>query len=299
MFDGIKRTCVITGATSGIGKSTACALADEGFRLVLVGRNEQAGRRLERRLRRRSPRSNVDFVRTDLSRREDVRALAAVITSRYDHIDVLINNAGARNYEYRENDDGIEVTFAANHLGHFLLTCLLIDALKKAPSARVITVSSGLHASVNAEGDWCLDRDHFDGAHAYAKSKLANLMFAYELARRLRHTCVTSNAVNPGIVATNFERNNGLRRWLGFLVGHGLKRRLASAQTGARTVVFLAVSDVVAGVTGQYFVDDRRAESSAASHDVEAARRLWDLSVQLLRVADREISIERRVDEPV
>jgi NAD(P)-dependent dehydrogenase (short-subunit alcohol dehydrogenase family) len=202
----------------------------------------------------------------------------------------LINNAGARNYEYEENEDGIESTFATNHLGHFLLTCLLIDKMKKAPKARVVTVSSGLHAKASAEGDWYFGRADYDGGLAYAKSKLANVMFAYELARRLGHTRVTSNAVNPGVVATNFERNNGFRRWLGFLVGHGLKRRLISARTAAADVVFVAASETIAGVTGKYFVRKRQVESSASSYDIEAARRLWDLSAELSGLRETEVA---------
>jgi len=273
--------CVITGATSGIGKRSAYALVDLRCHLILVGRNERAGNRLARRLRRRSPGSKITFIRTDLSRGNEVRELAAAITCHCQHVDVLINNAGARNYEYQENTDGIESTFATNHLGHFLLTCLLLDALKNAAFARVITVSSGLHFSASAGGDWYLGRGNYDGGVAYAKSKLANVMFAYELARRLQHTRITSNVLDPGVVATNFERNNGVRRWLGFLVGHGLKRRLVSARTAAEAVAFLAASEKVIGVTGKYFIHNREVESSAASYDTEAARRLWDLSAQL------------------
>jgi NAD(P)-dependent dehydrogenase (short-subunit alcohol dehydrogenase family) len=235
---------------------------------------------LVRRLRRRS-KSTVEFVRADLSRHDDVRSLAAAITRRYEHVDVLINNAGARINTYHETSDGVELTFAANHLGHFLLTSLLLEPLMKAPAARVVTLTSGVHSSANAERGWYFGRDGYDGALAYANSKLANLLFAYELARRLSHTRVTSNAINPGIVATNFDRNNGLRPWLGFLVGHFLKRRLVSARTGAETVIYLAASEQVAGVTEKYFVRNREVQSAPASYDREQARRLWDLSARL------------------
>jgi NAD(P)-dependent dehydrogenase (short-subunit alcohol dehydrogenase family) len=280
---------VITGATSGIGKETAYRLAARGSHLVLVGRSVQKGERIARRLRRRSPRSDVVFVGADLSSPTDVRELAAAITRRQEHVDVLINNAGARNYDYRENVDGIESTFATNHLGHFLLTSLLGESLQRAPAARVITISSGLHEIASAD-EWCFGRANYDGGMAYAKSKLANLMFAYELARRVRDTRITSNAFNPGVVATNFERNNGLRRWIGFLVGHGLKRRLSSARSAADAVVFLAASDQMNGVTGKYFVGNREVDSSAASYDLEAARGLWELSTRLTGLRGHETS---------
>jgi NAD(P)-dependent dehydrogenase (short-subunit alcohol dehydrogenase family) len=286
------KTCIVTGATSGIGKSAAFALASLGSHLILAGRHEPAGYRLVQRLRRRAPESSIEFIRTDLARQEDVREMADAIARRHSRVDVLINNAGARNYAYQETSEGVESTFATNHLGHFLLTCLLVDRLKKAPSARVITVSSGLHSQASAVGDWYLGRADYDGGLAYAKSKLANLMFAYELARRLRHTPVTSNALNPGVVATNFERNNGFRRWLGFLVGHGLRRRLISASTAARAVVYLAASETLATITGKYFVGEREAESSPASHDADAARRLWDLSARMTGLTgDRSIRL--------
>jgi NAD(P)-dependent dehydrogenase (short-subunit alcohol dehydrogenase family) len=292
VLDLREKTCVVTGATSGIGKSAARALASLGSHLILAGRDEPAGHQLVRRLRRRSPTSSIEFVRTDLARQEDVRGLADAIARRHERVDVLINNAGARNYAYHETSDGIESTFATNHLGHFLLTCLLVDRLKKAPSARVITVSSSLHSQASAVGTWYLGRADYDGSLAYAKSKLANLMFAYELARRLRHTPITSNALNPGVVATNFERNNGFRRWLGFLVGHGVRRRLISARTAAKAVVYLAASETLATVTGKYFVGEREAESSPASHDAEAARRLWEMSARLTGVAgDRSLHV--------
>jgi NAD(P)-dependent dehydrogenase (short-subunit alcohol dehydrogenase family) len=276
------KNCVITGGTSGIGKAVASTLVSMGANVVLVGRNERTGHATARALKRKAPGSTIEFIRADLSRQGDVRDLAGAIGRRLVCVDVLINNAGARTYQYHENAEGIETTFAANHLGHFLLTGLLIDKLSRAESARVVTVTSGLHANANVDDDiWYLGRNNYDGSAAYAKSKLANLMFAYELARRLAYTPITSNAMNPGVVATNFERNNGLRTWLGFLVGHGLKRRLVSARTAAETIVFLTASAAVAGVTGKYFFRNREVESSSASYDIEAGRRLWDLSVRL------------------
>ena len=276
------QTCVITGATSGLGKAVALALGRLNAGLVLVGRNERAGAALARALRRPSSSAPIEYVRADLSRQSDVRALAERIAGTYRSVDILINNAGARFDAYGETPDGIELTFATNHLGHFLLTCLLAERLVEAvPPARVITVSSSTHVNATAEGPWSSSRQTYDRRLAYAKSKLANVMFAYELAERLTNTGVTSNAIDPGIVATNFARNNGVVSWLRHLMAHGLRRELISPRNGARPLVHLAVSNGLAGVTGKYFRRDQQVDSSPASRDRQQARRLWELSVRL------------------
>lgn len=259
----------------------ACGLAALNANLILVSRNEHAGQDIVRRLQRQSPRSRVEFIRTDLSDQSDVRTLAARLAASCECIDVLINNAGARIDDYHHTVDGIELTFATNYLGHFLLTGLLIERLLQAPSARVITVTSVTHYGASGNGGWYLRRASYDRKVAYAKSKLANVMFAYELARRLAHTRVASNAVDPGIVATNFARNNGTVAWLRHIVGSAITRDLVSARTGAETLVYLASSQEVAGVTGKLFRRNREVESSAASRDLAESRRLWDLSVEL------------------
>jgi NAD(P)-dependent dehydrogenase (short-subunit alcohol dehydrogenase family) len=248
---------------------------------VLVGRNQRVGQDLVVRLRRQSPDSRFEFVRTDLSQQSEVRSLANTIALLFDRVDVLINNAGARNDWYNETVDGIESTFAANHLGHFLLTHLLLERLVQAPAARVITVGSNAHLYTSAHGEWYMGRANYDRRVAYAKSKLANIMFAYELARRLQHTRVTSNAADPGLVATNFARNNGLEAWLRHLVSHALRRQLISPRKGAETLVYLAASRDVAGITGKYFYCKREVESSPDSRDREEARHLWELSLRL------------------
>jgi NAD(P)-dependent dehydrogenase (short-subunit alcohol dehydrogenase family) len=248
------KICVITGATSGIGKAVALALGSLKAELILVGRNEQAGADVVRRVHRRGGRTRVEFIRADLSVQNDVRNLATRIAGNYERVDVLINNAGARFEDYHETRDGIELTFATNHLGHFLLTNLLLERLIQAPAARVITVASGSHSGATAHGDWSSERVIYDYRQAYAKSKLANIMFAYELAERLRNTRATSNAVDPGGVASNFARNNGSLSWLRHLVAHALRRELASPRKGAETLVYLSTSAEVDGVTGSTFV---------------------------------------------
>ena len=204
------------------------------------------------------------------------------------HIDVLVNNAGARHDTYRETVEGFEMTFAVNHLSHFLLTCLLLDGLKRAPQGRVITVSSGSHAAAQVDASWQLRPPAYDRKQAYAKSKLANLLFAYELADRLRDTNVTSNALDPGGVASGFALNNGLKSWLKHVVSHALRRDLVSPARAASTVVHLASSPDVAGITGTFFCRGRESRSSPASYDRDLAAELWALSLRSVGAASEQ-----------
>lgn len=207
--------------------------------------------------------------------------LADRIRRDYKRVDVLINNAGARFDRYQETAEGIELTFATNHLGHFLLTRLLLEPLMCAPAARVVTVGSSAHAGAGTGDDWNLTRSTYDRRLAYARSKLANIMFAYELADRLRDTGMTSNAVDPGFVLTKFARNNGLVSWLKHNVAHAFRCELVLPYQGARDLIQLAAAKDVAAVTGKYFLAGREVESSSASYDRTAARHLWDLSERL------------------
>lgn len=280
-------TCVITGATSGIGRATAVALSALGANLFLVGRREAEGQGLAARLRQRSGAGWVEFLRSDISDQQQVHALAAAIVAKKIHIDVLINNAGARFNTFQETSEGIELTFATNYLGHFLLTCLLLESLLRAQRGKVITVGSSAHSSVTADGPWCLGRNNYDRKLAYGKSKLADIMFAYELARRLRATTLVSNAVDPGGVATNLGRNNGLLSWCKHLIYYALKRQLQSPRRGAETIVHLAVTPSLDRVSGKYFCKKAEMESSVASYDVDAAAKLWSLSVELTRLDEQ------------
>jgi len=275
--------CVITGATSGIGRATALQLGRMGANLLLVGRNEKAGRSVVAQIAKRPGSGSVEFLRADISSLADVHRVAEELRSRCPAIDVLVNNAGARFSNYQTSADGIELTFATNHLGHFLLTALLLDRLLAAPGARVITVGSGAHG--NSLGyNWSSQPSNYDRKAAYGKSKLANIMFAYELARRLRGTAVTSNAVDPGGVATKLGLNNGVIPWIRHIVFYGLKRELQSPMRAAETIVYLASSPQVAAVTGNYFHKLHEIRSSQFSCDVEAAGRLWEHSVRLSRL---------------
>jgi NAD(P)-dependent dehydrogenase (short-subunit alcohol dehydrogenase family) len=276
------RICLITGATSGIGKAAALALASMGATLILVGRNENRATSVLHQIRGRIGNNNVEFLRTDLSNQQNVRELAENVTNRYDKLDILINNAGARFSDYRESVDGIELTFATNHLGAFLLTSLLMEPLKRSSGARVIMLSSGTHYGVSSEFKAQWQPGTYDRKAAYGQSKLANVMYTYELARRAKGTHVTANAVDPGGAATNLGRNNGLLAWARHLIYYAKKGELLSPQRGADTVVYLASSTEMEGITGQLFFKRKPVRSSEASYDEEAGKHLWDMSEKLV-----------------
>jgi retinol dehydrogenase 14 len=280
------KTCVITGATSGIGKAAAFALAAMGASLVMVGRNADRGVRIRRELQTRFPSAQLDFCRTDLSSLAEVRELAAAIAARHGRIDVLINNAGARYDRYHESRDGFELTFATNHLGHFLLTCLLWDCLAASPAARIITVSSSAHAAARTDGVWLPREQEYDGRQAYAKSKLANILFAFELARRMVAAGVSSNALHPGGVATNFARNNGVLSWSKHLLAYGMKGRLISPTRGADTIVYRAAASDVERISGRYFFQCRQVEPAPAALDSSLAAALWNSSLLWTKLYD-------------
>jgi NAD(P)-dependent dehydrogenase (short-subunit alcohol dehydrogenase family) len=282
------RTCVITGATSGIGRAAAIALNHAGANLLLIGRREKLGQALTARLQRQSRSGRVEFLPADISDQKQVRSLAQSIKDKHDCIDVLINNAGAKFDTFNKSADGIELTFATNYLGHFLLTALLLEPLVRAENGKVITLGSGAHGGVSTQGEWCLGPQNYDRKLAYGKSKLADILFAYELARWLSNTRVVSNAVDPGGVATNLGRNNGLLRWCRHLGYYLMKRQLISARRGAETVVFLATDPSMGKVTGKYFYEKQIMESSPESRDRAAAEKLWSLSLKLTKLVDFE-----------
>lgn len=273
------RTCVITGATSGIGRSVAIALAGQGASLILVGRNAKRGNALASRLGRGRKAGLAEFHRCDLTLRGEVENLAQLIRKRFATIDVLVNNAGARFDSYATNPDGVERTFAGNHLGHFLLTSLLLEPLLQSRESRVIVVGSGAH-SVTPPPGWILSEENYDRKLAYGSSKLANIVFSYELSRRLDGTTVTVNAVDPGGVATRLGLNNGFAAWLKHIAYYLSKRQLLSAGRAAASLVELCVAPEFKGKTGGYYSAGRLIRSSALSYDTELGHELWALSVQ-------------------
>jgi NAD(P)-dependent dehydrogenase (short-subunit alcohol dehydrogenase family) len=273
---------MVTGASSGIGKAAATALARRDARLVLVCRDAGRGHAAISDIRRRAPDAELDLLLADLSSPADIRRLAGEFTARHDRLDVLVNNAGALFTSRERTSDGIERTFATNHLNYFLLTHLLLDPLRRAAPARVVNVSSAAHLS----GVINFDDLHFERGYsamrAYSQSKLANVLFTVELARRLEGTGVTTNALHPGVVRTGFARNNrGLVGGIARAVMTAAGVFFLSPERGAETVVYLATSPEVEGVSGKYFFRCREAPMHPAARDAELARRLWEVSAQL------------------
>lgn len=274
-------TCLITGATSGIGKAAALALAKKDYRLILVGRSGEKATRVCDEIRRKSHNEKVDCYVCDLSLLRDVRSLAGRIMGDHHRIDIIINNAGARFLRHQLTKEGIEMTLATNHLGHFVLTLSLIDSLKISGRGRIINVSSGAHSAGSGVIENILSAKGYDGRKQYSNSKLANVLFTYSLAEKLKGRGIAVNAVDPGGVATNFARNNGLVHWLKHRLYYLKKRQLLTPAQGAETVVYLASSDDVMGVTGKYFMDKKEKRSSDISHDWAIQKSLWASSVEL------------------
>jgi len=275
------KICLITGATSGIGKAVAFKLSDLGASLILLSRNEEKGDRICEQIRKRTENAQVKFYRVDISSMRDVKSAVERIKSNFNHIDVLINNAGARFDNYLKNDQGVELTFATNHLGHFLLTLSLIEKLKKSEQGRIINVSSSAHTGVTQELDNIVVPVNYDRMVAYGRSKLANLYFTYELSNKLKNSKITVNALHPGAVATNIGRHKWLPAWAKYYIFYILNRRLISPQKAAETIIYLASNMEVRKITGKYFFDKKEIKSSSASYDREAALKLWQLSLNL------------------
>jgi retinol dehydrogenase-12 len=273
------KICLVTGATSGIGLVTAQALAQQGATVVVAGRNPERGAATVRRMRQASGNSAVELLMADLSVQTQVRQLAEAFLRRFARLDVLVNNAGAIFSRRRLSPDGIEMTFALNHLGYFLLTNLLLGTLKASAPARIINVSSDAHRRAGINFADLQGQHRYSGWRAYCQSKLANLLFTYELARRLEGTGVTANAMHPGFVATGFGRNN---RGLFALLIRLAQLTALSPEQGAETLIYMATSPELESTTGTYFVKKRSVTSSRESYDQTAAQRLWQLSVEMI-----------------
>jgi NAD(P)-dependent dehydrogenase (short-subunit alcohol dehydrogenase family) len=273
-----RKVCLVTGATSGLGAATARALAQKGLSVVVVGRNRDRCEQVAAEIAQTTG-NEVEWLLADLSVQSQIRRLADEFTVRHDRLDVLVNNAGAIFLQRRMSADGIEMTLAVNHLAYFMLTCLLLDRLKASAPARIVSVASMAHEGVQLDVD---DLNHGAGFPAYKRSKLANLVFTYELARRLAGSGVTANAVNPGLVRTNINANNG---WVGRLSNALVHLRYRAASIGpaegARSIVQLATADELAGISGQYFSGGSAVPSSPASRDLDTAKRLWLFSERL------------------
>jgi NAD(P)-dependent dehydrogenase (short-subunit alcohol dehydrogenase family) len=275
------KLCVITGATSGIGLVTAQKLAAKGARLVLVGRDPTRGEAALAAIRARAPRAEVSIHYADLSRLDALRTLAAGLNA-LSRIDVLINNAGAMFWRREVTADGLERTFALNHMAYFALTALLREKLVATSPARIVNVASDAHRGARLDFDDLQMARNYSGMTAYSRSKLANILFTRELARRLSGTSATANCLHPGFVASRFGDNNAGLVGLGTKVA---KQLFAIApERGAETPVYLASSPAVEGRSGGYYYQCAPATPSAAAQDDAAARRLWDASARIAGV---------------
>ncbi|HYU30565.1 MAG TPA: SDR family oxidoreductase [Thermoanaerobaculia bacterium] len=275
------KTILITGATSGIGREASIALARRGARVVLVGRDRGRTEAAAADVKARSGTAEVSHLLCDFSSQADIRRLAEAVLARHDRLDVLVNNAGAVNKERRLTVDGIEMTFAVNHLGYFLLTNLLTDLLVRSAPARVVTVASEGHRHGTLDfADLGYEHGGYRIMRAYSRSKLANILFANELARRLAGNGVTSNSLHPGVVATNIW--SGAPGWVKPIIYLLLRPTMVSAEKGAETIVQLAASADLEGVTGKYFEKGRPVDPAPLAQDEVLARRLWDVSARMV-----------------
>jgi retinol dehydrogenase 12 len=275
------KVCMITGATSGIGAVAARELARQAATVVLVGRNPLKCAAAVRQIQAETGNLAVAALVADLSAQQQVRQVAQQFQERYARLDVLVNNAGGLWMKKELTSDGLEMTFAVNHLAYFLLTHLLLDTLKASAPARIINVASRAHQGAVLNFADPMGESRYSGWQAYCQSKLANLLFTYEMARRLADTGVTVNALHPGFVATGFAGNNG---WLGRFWQMLTKLSAISPEAGAETILYLAASPEVDNVSGRYFVRKQAVSSSPASYDEAAARRLWQASLDLCRL---------------
>jgi NAD(P)-dependent dehydrogenase (short-subunit alcohol dehydrogenase family) len=287
------RTCMITGASSGIGRATAVALARLGANLVLVCRDRGRGEDAAAEIRDRTGSRAVSLMVADLSSQQSVRQLADAFLKTGQPLHVLVNNAGVVNTKRRLTVDGIETVLAVNHLAYFLLTHLLLDRLKASAPARIVNVASHAHRFGTMNFDDIEGARQYRPMRIYGQSKLANILFTYELARRLEGTRVTVNCLHPGAVATGLAKNNGA--WAKVLTAM-LRPFFRTPESGAATSIYLASSAEVEGVTGKYFVDCKEARSSKDSYDDSAARRLWNISLQMTGLVTSEMDAANRGD---
>jgi len=273
------KTVLVTGSSRGIGLYTAKGLAEMGAHVIVTSHNEDHCQNAVERIRASAGKEAAGYYVVDLSLQEEIRGLAERVKRDYDRLDVLVNNVGAWDASYEESADGIERTFALNHLSYFLLTGLLLDLLQASEPSRIVNVASDAHHGVN--------RIHFEDIgleenyrpfKAYAQSKLANIMFTYELAKRLEGTGLTANALHPGTVASKLYRDFGLLEPLILL---WIRLTGKTSKEGAQTPIYLASSPEVADVNGEYFADKVKKSSSDASYDREAWQRLWQLSEEM------------------
>lgn len=273
------RVCIVTGANSGIGKATALGLAQLGATVVMVCRDQARGEAAMNDIRRTSGSDTVELMLADLSSQQAIRTLAAKFGRTHDRLHVLVNNAAVNLWDRTVTVDGYETNFAVNHLAPFLLTNLLLDCLKSGAPARIVNVTSSAQSALDF--DDLMGEKRYNAMRAYSRSKMANVLFTYELARRLADSGVTANCAHPSVVRTNLGRDFPL----GFRILLTLMWPfMATPEKGAETPLYLATSPEVEGVSGKYFGNKREAQSGRGSYEEEAARRLWEISAALTKL---------------
>ena len=277
------KTCIVTGASAGIGQAIAQGLAACGAQVVLVCRSRARAEAAQNAIRTATGNAEIDIALADLSSQVEIRRLAQELLQRYPRIHALVNNAGVVNTKRTVTVDGIETVFAVNHLAYFLLTQLLLPRLIDSAPARIVNIASDAHHWDRLDFDDLQNHRRYRGLKVYAQSKLCNLLFTRELARRIASTGVTVNSLHPGGVATGLGWNNG---WWAVLVAKVLKPFLRTAEQGADTAIYLTTTPEVANVNGKYFYNRREHQPSHAVQDDEAARRLWEISEQLTATRD-------------
>lgn len=273
------KVCLITGANRGIGKATALGLAHMGADVVMVCRNRELGEAARAEIAEITGSQAISPLVADLASQQAVQRLVDTFIGTRQPLHVLINNAGVTKRYLTLTKDGLETTFAVNHLAPFLLTNLLLDTLKNNVPARIVNVASMVHRWGRIRFDDLMGQRHYSMDRAYSQSKLANILFTYELARRLDGTGIVANCLDPGMVASDFAREyTGFKRLMAYKLWRPFMRSL---EKGAETVIYLASSPDLDGVTGKYFANRRVVRSSRASHDPALAKQLWEVSEKL------------------
>jgi len=273
------KTILVTGATSGIGRATALGLAGEGARLLLVGRTPERIEETRAEIRRATGRDDAELLRAELSTLRGVHALADAVKARTPRLDVLVNNAGVTLLSRQTTEDGLEATFATNHLAYYLLTGLLLPLLRASGRARIVSVASDAHRFGRLDLDDLQNERRYRAMRVYGQSKTANILWNLELARRLEGSGVTANCLHPGGIRSNLGRGNG--RFFDALHSVIAKLFLKSPEEGARTSLYLAAAPEVEGISGRYFARCREHRPARHATDPEVARRLWEKSEEL------------------
>tara|TARA_B100000482_G_scaffold41338_1_gene26613 strand:+ start:94 stop:942 length:849 start_codon:yes stop_codon:yes gene_type:complete len=274
-------TCLITGATDGIGKEAAIELAKKGCNLILIGRSKEKGDKVVEEIRKVADSYvDIDYFVADLMLMKEVSRVADEVSRKYPKIDVLLNNVGAY-FAFRDvTEEGFERTFALNHLGYFLMTKKLLPLVEKSDYKRIVNVSSSAHYGIDFEFDNMNGEKNYSGFDVYKRSKLANVMFTYELAKRIEGTGITANCLHPGFVSTNFGKNNNFL-WRN-VIRVAMWLTAISVKDGAKTSIHLACSDEVKDITGRFFANSQIKKGSSKAKNEEHNRKLWELSEEFV-----------------